>query len=104
MALVRRRIFFAKSGMAVPLIKHFAVLRNILENAGASYDGKILTDYNNGRSDRVVLERRAGREEDFQSFGAEIISDVLSVQLAKWTDALHAMIDYSETEMWQECS
>ena len=56
MAIVHRRVFYAKVGMAGPLVEHMRAGDQILSKSGGPFSSRILTDDMTGRSDRVVFE------------------------------------------------
>lgn len=59
MAIVHRRIFFAKVGKAEELVQRFEKDNELLAKyGGANWNSRTLTDYWSGRSDRVVVEWR----------------------------------------------
>ena len=56
MAVVYRRIFYGKVGMASPLVEHMRVGNQILAKNGGEFTSRILTDDMIGGSERVVVE------------------------------------------------
>ena len=56
MAVVYRRIFYGKVGMASPRVEHMRVGNQVLAKNGGEFTLRILTDDMTGRPDRVVVE------------------------------------------------
>lgn len=56
MAFIYRRVFYAKVGMADPLVNHFKEWDKPMQEYGFNPKTRMLTDYDSGCSDRVVVE------------------------------------------------
>ena len=56
MTIVNRRTFFAKVGEADRLVALLREGEKLFKKYGIKYKARVLTDYNSGRTDRVVWE------------------------------------------------
>ncbi len=100
MAIVHRRVFYAKVGMADQLVKHLQEgYKQLAHFSGVDVKSRLLTDYMSGRSDRVVTEDEA---DDFGAF-EKVYSLAMGNPEAQswfppWEKKLHEMIHYAEAE------
>ena len=101
MALVHRRIFYAKVGMAGPLVEHMQAGNQILGKYGTQPTSRIMTDDMTGRSDRVVVEWEV---ESTAQMNAEIEKAMASPEgqreMGQWMEKLATLIEYAEGENW----
>ena len=57
MAVVHRRVFYGKVGVADQLVAHVKEgYEQLNKLAGVSYPVRVMTDFMSGRTDRVVVE------------------------------------------------
>ena len=98
MAFVQRRSFYAKIGMAGPLVEHIREFSRIAAGAGATLKERVLTDYMSGRTDRVVWEWEF---EDWAEFEAIMASAGDAAEaFAAWERRMNEMVEYAEVENW----
>ena len=101
MAVVHRRIFYGKVGMASPLVEHMLAGNQILAKNGAELTSRILTDDMTGRSDRVVVEWEMESAADMNAALEEVMSNPETQrEMSPWMDKLATMIEYAEGENW----
>ncbi len=97
MALVHRRIFHAKVGMAGPLVEHILEFGKLAATQGIELDQRILTDYMSGRTDRVVWEWSF---DDFAHLETTMAMAGSDDEISAWERTMNTMIDYAEAENW----
>ena len=101
MAVVHRRVFYAKVGKAGPLVEHMQLGNQILGKYGTQPPSRIMTDDMTGRSDRVVVEWEV---ESTAQMNAEIekamASDEGQREMGQWMETLATLIEYAEGENW----
>ncbi len=101
MAFILRRVFFGKVGMAEPLVNHHKEAEKLFQQYGASLKRRVLTDYQSGRSDRVVVEWEVNDLSEFEGVLGKVRSNPEGEQAFKaWEDRLKDMIHYTEVETW----
>ena len=101
MAIVHRRIFYGKVGMASPLVEHMRAGDQILAKHGALVASRILTDDMTGRSDRVVVEWEMDSIAVMNAELERIMSGPESqAEMAQWMEKLATLIEYAEGENW----
>ena len=97
MAFVHRRVFFAKVGKADALVEL------LKEGEGFMGAGKIktrlLTDFQSGRSDRVVMEWEVDSFGDIDAEMSRLGEDpAIRAKFQAWEPKMNEMIHYSEAE------
>lgn len=101
MAIVHRRVFYAKVGMAGPLVEHMRAGDQILSKSGGPFSSRILTDDLTGRSDRVVVEWEMASAAEMTAALDEAMSDpTIQGEMGQWMEKLAALIEYAEGENW----
>ena len=97
MAFVHRRVFYAKVGKADALVEHL--------KEGASFMGdlkiksRFLTDFQSGRSDRVVMEWEVDSFGDIDAEMSKLGEDAaIRAKFEVWEPKLNELIHYSEVE------
>ena len=101
MAIVHRRVFYAKVGMAGPLVDHMKAGDQILSKSGGPFSSRILTDDLTGRSDRVVVEWEMESFSEMTSALEKAMSDPAAQgEMAPWMEKLATLIEYAEGENW----
>ena len=102
MAFIFRRVFYAKVGMADPIVNHFRETDKSMQEYGFNPKSRILTDYDSGRSDRVVVEWELDNSGDLRGSLSSMMSKPGAPEaLNAWMAALNDLIHYSEAETWQ---
>ena len=101
MAIIHRRTFYAKVGGAGPLVEHLREFGKLAAQYGLELDQRILTDFQSGRTDRVVWEWEVESmtELDMEALvaGNQAAADAFS----KWERTMNGMIEYAEVENWK---
>ena len=101
MAIVHRRIFYAKVGQAAPLVQHFQEADEQMKGYGIGWDTRIYTDYYSGRSDRVVVEWVFDDLGDMDAeFGRIMEIPEAAAFFEAWMAKMNDMIHYADAENW----
>ncbi len=101
MAIVHRRVFFAKVGQAGPLVQHFQEVDKSMRQYGVDFKARILTDHLSGRSDRVAIEWEVENLEEIDaSLGRLMGSPEGQAYFGKWLEKLNDLVLYSEADNW----
>ena len=100
MALVHRRVFYAKVGMAAQLVEHLREFGNIAVGQGEALKERVLTDYLSGRTDRVVWEWEFEDWSQFEHAMQMEGSDATRAAFQAWERKMNEMIDHAEVENW----
>ena len=100
MAIVHRRVFYAKVGMAGPLVEHLREFGKLMAKHGSSPKDRVLTDYMSGRTDRVVWEWEMSDLAEFAAVEAVMGSDAARDAFTQWERKMNDMIHYAEVENW----
>ena len=101
MAVVHRRIFYGKVGMASHLVEHMRTGDQILAKSGGEFKSRILTDDMTGRSDRVVVEWEMESAAEMNAALEKVMSSPETQrEMSQWMDKLATMIEYAEGENW----
>ncbi len=102
MAFVRHRIFYGKVGKGDQLIEHLQQGNLMVRGQGAAIRPRILSDFNSGRTDRVVMEWEANTIEELDSVETEVKAYEEGPELFhEFFDKLADMIEFAEVETWQ---
>ncbi len=101
MAFVMRRVFFGKVGVSDQLAKHARDVDDLFQQQGVNIKRRILTDYQSGRTDRVVVEVEVNDLGEYEEAMGRLMSNpenkqAFSAWMAKLTDLIH----YAEVETW----
>ncbi len=101
MAFVVRRVFVAKVGKSDQLVAHHKEMDKLFQQQGFNMKRRILTDYQSGRTDRVVVEVEVNKLGEYEEAMGKLMSSpenkqVFSAWMAKLTDLIH----YAEVETW----
>ncbi len=100
MAIVHRRVFYAKIGKAGPLVALMKEADALMQKAGISLKSRYLTDFLSGRSDRVVMEWEVDDVNDLATLYGSLGSPEVQAAFKDWEAQMNAMVDYSEVENW----
>lgn len=101
MAIVHRRIFYGKVGMASSLVEHMRTGDQIMSKHGAPAASRILTDDMTGRSDRVVVEWDVESTAVISAELETVMADPEAQrEMSQWMEKLATLIEYAEGENW----
>ena len=102
MAIIERRIFYGKVGKAGELVEGVLEFFKVLTSAGVDSDIRILTDYQSGRSDRVVYEMEADSIGAIEGLMARLMEEPsLQKAFGELEGKLKDLITHTEVEHWQ---
>ena len=102
MAFVMRRIFFGKTGTGDELIKIITDGNFMVRALGIAIKPRVLSDFNSGRTDRIVMEWEAESLTELIAFDEEGAGDPdYQAEFARIFSRLAELIDYAEVEIWQ---
>lgn len=101
MAIVHRRVFYAKVGKSDQLAELLKETNDAMSRFGTVTKGRVLTDYLSGRTDRVVMEWEVDSIGELES-GME--SAMTSPESQAWFNdffpKLADLIHYADVENW----
>ncbi|MBI3978286.1 MAG: hypothetical protein HY331_08885 [Chloroflexi bacterium] len=102
MAIIERRVFYAKAGAAEPLV---AVLQEgmmkVFAERGYGAKVRVLTDYMSGRSDRVVQEVEVPSIGDIEAVVGKLMADPKAgAELLALQKKIFELVEFSEVEHW----
>ena len=101
MAIVHRRIFYAKVGKADEVVNHMKEGTELLRQTGVEFKERTLTDYMTGRSDRVVIEWEVSSMADLETgFNRAMTDPQIQQSFATWFGKLTELITHAEGENW----
>ena len=101
MAVIHRRVFFAKVGQADPLVSHFQEVDKEMQKHGVDMKTRILTDHLSGRSDRVAIEWELEDLSDLDAaLGGLMATPEGQAFFGDWLEKLNGFILYSEADNW----
>ena len=102
MAYVMRRIFFGKPGSGNELIEICNDANFIVRALGIAIKPRVLSDFNSGRTDTIVVEWEAESMSELMVNGEEGgDAPVYQEEFARVFGKLAGLIDYAEVEIWQ---
>ena len=102
MASVRRRIFYGKVGKGDQLIEDLIQVNLMVRGQGVAIRPRILSDFNSGRTDRVVMEWEANTVEELDSAETEVMAYEEGADLFRESfDKLAELIEFAEVDTWQ---
>ena len=101
MAYVERRVFYGKVGLGTPLIEHLRQFKELAGRYGLGWEPRILSDFNSGRTDRIVMEAQADDIQELFPQGPMTSSPEAEQAFSAWNDKLNELIHYAEVELWQ---
>ncbi len=101
MAIVMRRVFYGKIGVAGRLVEHHKAGLELLARHGHPLKGRVLTDHESGRSDQVVVEWEVDSMVQYESVFEKLMSNAEAARdFGSWEEKLGEMIHYSVAEQW----
>lgn len=102
MAFVERRTFFGKVGGGHALIKHILEGNAAMARYGLDVKARVLSDYNSGRTDRVVVEwETEGPGQIDEAIGKVMDDPQGREEISAWLDKLNELVHYAEAEHWE---
>jgi hypothetical protein len=102
MAFVMRRIFHGKPGSGNKLIEICNDGNFIVRALGIAIKPRVLSDFNSGRTDRVVMEWEAESISELMVYGEEGGEDpIYQEEFARVFGRLAGLIDHAEVDIWQ---
>jgi hypothetical protein len=102
MTIVHRRTFYGKVGSADRLIQHVQQGSIMARGEGLAIRPRILSDFQSGRTDRVVMEWEVEDVAELQAFWDEMAAyPEMEETFEEWFTELTEMIHYAEVENWQ---
>ncbi|MFQ5873944.1 MAG: hypothetical protein ACE5JL_09100 [Dehalococcoidia bacterium] len=101
MPIIQRRVFYGKVGTAEQLVEHLQEGEKMLQQHGANFKSRLLTDYMSGRSDRVAAEWEVNdlREID-EALNRVMANPQAQAAMGPWLERLNDLIHHSEVENW----
>ena len=101
MTIVHRRVFYGKIGNGHAIIKHLQEGNDLMRKLGADFDARVLSDYQTGRTDRIVVEWEADQLTEFEAMMNRFMEDPeFQPQFEPWVNRLNELIHYAEAENW----
>ena len=101
MTIVQRRIFYDRVGMANQLIELIEEGNLMARGVGVAIKPRILSDYQSGRTDRVVMEWEAEGLSELEAVQGELFAYPEGPELMEeFFGRLHQLIEYAEVETW----
>ena len=102
MAIVERRIFYGKVGKGHLLIRQMRELGDLFHQYGIDMKTRLLSDFNSGRTDRIIVEWEYEKVGDLETAEAEAFSNLEAQQaFSEWSAVLNNLILYAEVEHWR---
>ncbi len=101
MAFVVRRVFIAKVGKSDQLVAHHKEMDKLFQQQDFNMKRRILTDYQSGRTDRVVVEVEVNNLGEYEEAMGKLMSNPENKQaFSPWMAKLTDLIHYAEVETW----
>ena len=102
MTIVHRRIFCGKVGTADRLIEHVLQGSFMARGEGLAIRPRVLSDFQSGRTDRVIMEWEVEDMAELQAFWDEMSAyPEMAMTFQEWFTKLTELIHYAEVENWQ---
>ena len=101
MAIVQRRVFYGKVGVADRLVEWANEMYGLIAAKEPGHKQRILTDHQSGRTDRMAVEIEADSLAALDAMFDKVMADLGSdpafqASFAKLSD----LIDHAEVEQW----
>ena len=101
MAIAERRVFYGKIGSGQELIKHLREGNEAMGRFGPTFNSRVLSDHDSGRSDRVVVEWESERAGDVhEAIDKAMQNPQAQAEFGPWIEKLNSLIHYAEVEHW----
>jgi hypothetical protein len=102
MTIVHHRIFYGKIGSAERLIEHVQQGNIMARGTGIAIRPRVLSDFQSGRTDRVIMEWEVEDVGELQSFWDEMSAyPEMTETFQEWFKELTELIHYAEVENFQ---
>ena len=102
MTLIQRRSFCGKVGSGNRLIELMQQGNMLVRGAGLAIKPRVLSDYNSGRTDRIVVEWEAEDAQELEAIQTEVsVYPEGPEEFEIFFAELSALIEYAEVEIWQ---
>ena len=102
MAIINRRVFFGKVGVADQLVAHLREGEAEFQRHGMTVKSRVLTDFQSGRTDRVVWEWETEDLGELDASTGQVMADPQAGPFfQEWFQKLTELIEYAEVENWQ---
>ncbi len=102
MAIVHRRVFYGRVGVADSLVAHLhEAYKQLMQYSGLDLKSRILSDYMSGRTDRVVTEEQADNFGEIEAAYSQAMGNPQAqAWFQTWERKLQEMIHYAKAETW----
>lgn len=102
MAIIHRRVFFGKVGVADQLVQHLKEGSGALARyGGVDFKPRVLTDHQTGRTDRVVMEWQVNSLGALEAAMEKAMGNPQGqAWFQTWFKKLSELIHYAEVENW----
>jgi hypothetical protein len=101
MAIVHRRVFYGKVGMGDPIVKQLREGERLFKRHRLKVKMRVLTDWQSGRTDRVVWEWETESLEAMDAQLGQLMAKGASRKaFDAWFQKLTGLIHYAEVENW----
>ena len=98
MAMIHRRVFYARIGKAGPLVTLMKEADGLMQKAGFSFKRRYLTDFLSGRSDRVIMEWEVEDPNEIGSLYQSLGSPEVQAAFKDWEAQMTELVEYSKVE------
>lgn len=101
MAIIQRRIFHGKVGSAGDLVTWAHDMYHVIQTNNPEINFRVLSDYQSGRTDRVVVEIELESMAQLDSALEKTMADPdTQARFTSVFERLKSLIDYAEVEQW----
>ena len=101
MAIVQRRVFYGKVGAADELVGWATEMYGLIKTHNPSISFRVLSDYQSGRTDRVVVEFEVDSLAELDSMLDNVMEDESAkAKFGEHFGKLSNLIDHAEVEHW----
>jgi len=101
MAIIQRRIFYGKVGAADELVRWANEMYGLIKESNPAIKYRVLSDYQSGRTDRVVSEIEVDSLAGLESMlEATMTDDATRAKFESIFGRLGTMIEHAEVEQW----
>jgi|TARA_B100002003_G_C14054781_1_gene507924 hypothetical protein len=102
LAILQRRIFYGKVGKGAELTEHVKRVNDIMTKHGIDQPIRVLSDFNSGRTDRIVVELRYESLTEMEATERRMFGEPNSQKdFDDYVVDLSELIHHSEVEHWQ---
>jgi hypothetical protein len=101
MAIIQRRVFYGKVGAANELVSWANEMYGLIKESNPDIKYRVMSDYQSGRTDRVVSEIEVDSVASLESMLSDTMSDEATGKKFESIFArLATLIEYAEVEQW----